>query len=439
MTTIDATADWWRPSQPAAGTVALAEQRGSRVAFGALVAFTGILILSPQVWFPPLKSLRIALLAAGVAILAQLLDGAVSKKSAPLMQREIAIAFALVGWAIVTVPLSYWPGGSVTVLTDHYLKAIAFFWLIGTVITSFDRLKLFLWLLVLSSIPLAFTGVQNFQSGVFLITPNGAPARIAGYNDGGSGLAANPNDLALMLNILIPFAAALLVTSRGIVAKAIAGGALVLSITAVILTFSRAGFLTLVAFAIVGLFATLRRKPVIAIVMIVVVIAASSLMPAGYADRLSTITDMSADKTGSAQGRWNDINVAVTIAAQNPITGVGLGQNVLALNEHRGETWREVHNVYLQYAVDLGIPGLAMFLWLYVALFRAAGSVRRAGRKIRAMHDVGIIAGAAQAALIGFAVAAFFHPAAYQFYFFCIGGLALATRNVCHTTTQSAC
>ena len=41
-----------------------------------------------------------------------------------------------------------------------------------------------------------------------------------------------------------------------------------------------------------------------------------------------------------------------------------------------------------------------------------------------------MFAAAAQIALVGFAVAAFFHPIAYQFYFFCVAGLAVAVKNV---------
>ena len=121
-------------------------------------------------WFPVLKSLRIALLAAGVAIVAHLLDRAVAVEPVAQTHPEIVIAFCLAGWAALTVPLSYWPGGSVAVLTEHFLKAIAFFWLIGTWSRPAARLRLFLWLLVLSSIPLSLTAVQNYQSGVFLQT-----------------------------------------------------------------------------------------------------------------------------------------------------------------------------------------------------------------------------------------------------------------------------
>jgi probable O-glycosylation ligase (exosortase A-associated) len=343
-----------------------------------------------------------------------------------------------VSWAVLTVPLSYWPGGSVAALTDHFLKAIAFFWLIATVITSPQRLRSFLWLLVLASLPLSLTALQNFASGSFLQTPDGAAPRIAGYTTAGSGLAANPNDLALMINLLIPFAAALAVTARRVLARVIAGAALVLGIAGVIVTFSRAGFLTLAAMGVVALVALGRRRPLALLGVVALVVAGTAMLPQGYFARLSTITDIASDTTGSAQGRWSDALVAIDVAARNPITGVGLDQNVLALNQERGATWREVHNVYLQYAVDLGLPGLLLFLALFATLFRTAGRVRRAARRLRSTRDLAVVGGSVQVALVAFAVAAFFHPVAYQFYFFLAAGLALAVQNVLRSAVQPA-
>ena len=65
---------------------------------------------------------------------------------------------------------------------------------------------------MLASLPLSAHGFQNYASGVSCRRRRGRRAASAGYNTGGSGLAANPNDLALMLNLIIPFAAALMVT-----------------------------------------------------------------------------------------------------------------------------------------------------------------------------------------------------------------------------------
>ena len=204
-----------------------------------------------------------------------------------------------------------------------------------------------------------------------------------------------------MINLLIPFAAALLATARGVAQRLVAGSALLLGTAGVIVTFSRAGFLTLAALGVVGMLAMARRRPLACIAVIWCSRADPRSLPQGYFERLSTITNIESDTTGSAQGRWNDAVVAMGVVARNPVTGVGLNQNILALNQQRGPTWREVHNVYLQYAVDLGLPGLALFLALFIALFRTAGRVRRRARCTSSIAHSATVAGGVQAALIG--------------------------------------
>ena len=68
-----------------------------------------------------------------------------------------------------------------TELTEHFLKAVMFFWLIGTLVITKKRLMVFTWTLVLCSIPLAATGVQNFLSGEFVTSRRAEVQRIAGY------------------------------------------------------------------------------------------------------------------------------------------------------------------------------------------------------------------------------------------------------------------
>jgi len=204
-------------------------------------------------------------------------------------------------------------------------------------------------------------------------------------------------------------------------------------VPAVILTFSRAGFVTLAVTLVLSLvFLAKRRSPVAAAAVVVVVLAAIPMLPSGYVDRLTTIANIEADQTGSAQGRWNDFQNAATVVARNPIIGVGVGQDILALNEVRGHlTWRSVHNAYLEYAVDLGLPGIGLFLWLMIASFRSARAVEKRTAKQPALQALTIFASGIQIALAAFAVAAFFHPIAYQFYFFCVAGLAVAVKNAC--------
>ena len=61
-------------------------------------------------------------------------------------------------------------------------------------------------------------------------------------------------------------------------------------------------------------------------------------------------------------------------AANGPVVVTGIAVScrdhcteMLALNDERGARWLSVHNAYLNYAVDLGLPGLTLFLMLLFA------------------------------------------------------------------------
>jgi probable O-glycosylation ligase (exosortase A-associated) len=427
-----ASREWWRPdtAPTPAATAVVAAPSGNTIAFAALIAFTTILLVSPQAWFPAIKSLRIALLAGIVAIAAHFASRMFGQTAALPLRREMVVALAFIVWAAITIPLSIWPGGSWAQLTDHLIKAVIFFWLIGTLVTTRQRLERFMWVLALCAIPLAATALANYQSGVFITHATSSVQRIAGYV-GGAGLAGNPNDLALMLNLLLPLTGALFIISRQPWLRLVALAALMLSVAAVIATFSRAGFITLAVISLSALAAAVRRGALgAAVVVAFLAIGAFVVIPEQYFNRLSTITNIDADTTGSAQGRWEDYFVSLEYIRMNPLTGAGLGQDLLALNETRGHaTWRSVHNAYLQAAVDLGIPGVALLLALLLASFANARRVRRHAARRKDLRDLEVMASGIHVSLVAFTVAAFFHPIAYQFYFFCLAGLAVALVN----------
>jgi len=427
---------WWRPAAAPVSAVAADlphDSERERIAFGALIAFTIILLVSPQAWFPAIKSLRIAMLAATIAMGSHFIGRLFGRTIALPIRREMVIALAMILWAALTIPLSIWPGGSLSALTDHLIKAIVFFWLIGTLVTSEQRLKLFAWMLSLCSLPLAVTAINNYRHGVFVTAANSSVQRIAGYM-GGSGLAGNPNDLALMLNLLMPITGALFVISKSPLAKIVTGLAMMVSVAAVIATFSRAGFITLAVIGGLTILAMVRRGALVtALGLIFCAAIAFAVVPQKYFTRLATIANIEADQTGSAQGRWDDWVLAVGYIKQHPVTGAGLGQDLLALNAARGrDTWRSVHNAYLQAAVDLGWPGAALLIALLAGSFLNARYVRRLATR-NGLDDLAVLAQSVSISLAGYTVAAFFHPIAYQFYFFCLAGLAVALVNVSHT------
>ena len=104
--------------------------------------------------------------------------------------------------------------------------------------------------------------------------------------------------------------------------------------------------------------------------------------------------------------------------------------DVLALNQVRGVDWVKVHNVYLEYAVDLGLPGAVLFLWLFYGVFKAVNSSRKRLADLPEKRDLFLLVEALETSLIVFAICGLFYPIAYDFFFYYIGGLALGARAV---------
>jgi O-antigen ligase len=431
--------EWWRIESPRRPSPAdhgqiHSEQGGADngAAFWGVMAFTFVLLISPQSTVPALAPLRPAFLSAVGSAVALLLYRFTHGQPLTPMTREMWIVAALSSWAIVTIPWSYWPGGSVALLSDVYAKSLAIFWLLANTLDTPRRLRRVAWALTAMAAVVALVGVRHFLSGVFY-RPGASQSveRVMGY---GGPLTMNPNDLALTLNLLLPLAVALLLLARRPSARLALTAAIGLSVVAIIMTFSRAGFITLGATFLVYLW-KFRGRPERRFMwgliagLVVIMLAGLPLLPASYIERLDTITDIKADPTGSAEARWDDTFAALRLVQHHPIVGAGLGQNILALNSVRGARWTEVHNVYLEYAVDMGLPGLALFLVLLAHCLRATMLVQRdtAGRE--EVRELFCLAEAVHVSLLAFVVAGMFHPVAYHFYFYYVAGLALAIRE----------
>ena len=424
-----AATEWWRPQvavapSPAAGArgagASLDGSGTSPVAHAAFLTFTFVLLLAPQNLFPFLGRLRLAFLAGTIAIVAHVTNRWAEGQPVARPGREMRLAAGLLIWTLVTLPFSQWTGGSLALFLDLYVKALAIFWLIGNLVDTLPRLEGMAWTLTLLTVALALVGISNYVSGVF------GPAqdrRILGYD---AGLTRNPNDLALMLNLIIPISVALLLSSTTALARCVLAAAVGLQAIAVILTFSRAGFLTLATTSFLyGIRLVFRPSRGIVFLALALAVLALPFVPASYTERLLTLRSIDADPTGSSQARWGGTVAAIEHAAEHPIVGAGLGMNILVLNETVGATWRVVHNTYLEYAVDLGLPGLTLFLLLLYRCWQSARETRRLARPEIAQLAEGI-----EISLMGFAIAAFFCPVAYHFYFFYIAGLAVAARTV---------
>jgi probable O-glycosylation ligase (exosortase A-associated) len=423
--------EWWRPgssraatASPATATFVPAAAPDMARPFWAMMAFTFVLLVAPQSFVPGLSALRIALLAVVVAVATYLHYQLSRGRAVTIWPREIKLTLCLVAWAFATVPFAIWPGGSWALLTDLYLKTLVIFWLLTNTVTTPVRLRQVAWGLSLMTIPASLTGVKNYASGVYMQYGDG---RIRGYDAG--PMTGNPNDLALTLNLVLPLTVALFFLTKRPLWRTILIGIIVLDLVAIVLTFSRGGFLTLALCAGVVLWRITRRAgPKYAFMAIGLLLVLAPMVPSSYYTRLSTITDVEADATNSAGERQEDMLVAIDYLLRHPIIGAGIGNNPLAMNEERGARWATVHNSYLQVGTELGLPGLILYVAVVVGTIKAIGRVVKRTRADPAQRELFWLASGLQISLIAFAFAAMLHPTAYHFYFYYFGGLALAAR-----------
>lgn len=389
------------------------------VPFSGLLLFTAILFLAPQNFVPALEPLKLAKLSVALALVPYVANRLMTGRPLTMMTSTVRWALIMGALALLSIPAGYWPGGSVEVLLDLFGKSLVIFLLVANVVDTERRFRVLVAVMVACASIAAMYAVMNYAAGRF--DPTGQ--RVEGYD---SALAANPNDLALTLNIVLGLALGLLPVLRRRVHRVLLVAAIGTLIAGVIVTFSRSGFVTLGVLGAMWAARRLRERggralPSIALVGLVVLVA----VPAGYSDRLSTIVNTDRDPTGSADERWNTMMSALGQIARRPLLGYGLGNSV-HVSVAQGDIPREPHNAYLKLAAEAGLPALAVYVLFIASAFTAARAVRRFFARRREGWELGRLASGVELALIAYAVGALFSPVPYHFYLYFPAGLAVA-------------
>lgn len=415
-----------RSSSHPAGSFVLhaAGMRGSGdspMAYRALVFLIFVIYVAPQAFFPSLTGLHLAKVSAALAIVAYGAHVITRGVRWTVMTTEVRLIVVLFCIALISIPFSLWPGGSVGFVIDQYSKSIIIFFLVANLLLTMDRYRSFLWTIGAFAGFNALLGIKNYFGGVY---------RLGRIQGGASGIAGNPNDLALVMNLTLPFLFFLYATARSTSQRIISAALIAINIVAIILTFSRAGFVTLVFLVLwlawvrgrhQGMGSFWKMFAGLGVILIILNLAG----PGGYGSRMATIVDKNTDETGSAQARWNMMVGTAQGMLAHPL-GVGVHMNNLLLHD-TGLGWNGVHNIYLELGTELGIPGFIVFLYLLHRLLTVM-------KVIRIRHDpkseLSRLAEAAGGAMVAYAVSGMFYPVAYHFYFYIVAGLIVACQQI---------
>src|SRR5262249_24786257 len=240
------------------------------------------------------------------------------------------------------------------------------------------------------------------------------------------GLFENSNDLALHLITIIPIAFVLGIEKKGLIRKLVYFPITLLMLSAVIVTFSRGGFLGLIAVTLVLARKLGRRNRTMTIATLVLgFIFFIAVAPATYSGRLATIFDSASDVTGSSSQRNEILKRSIWVALRYPIFGVGIG-NFHYKSFHELGT----HNAYTQVAAETGIAAMVCYIIFLVHPIRKLRMIERELFERNENSHLYYLAIGLQASLVGYMVSSFFAAVAYQWYVYYLVGYAICIRRV---------
>jgi probable O-glycosylation ligase (exosortase A-associated) len=320
-----------------------------------------------------------------------------------------------------------------TAMSDHadycwpyvleFIRVVLITYLIVVLTTDFEKFRLVILVIVLA------LGLEQAKQGWFyLITSPGGP------NQNTSPFLGDNNGIAQGMLMLLPLIGFLGQTSGSKWRKLIFRGLFVGCLYRALSTYSRGGFLGAIG---MGLAWWLRsfHKLRIAVGIVLTLLVVVPALPDAFWNRIHTISTYGQDLDTSAAGRLHFWDVALGMAAANPLLGVGFnGYNKAydSFDTSDGTFGRQrsVHSTYLGVLAELGYPGLVLFVTILGCSFTACGQVRKLASRNEVPIELGNAAVALESSLIAFVITGAFLPSQYSEMTWHFIGLSVALRQI---------
>jgi probable O-glycosylation ligase (exosortase A-associated) len=280
-------------------------------------------------------------------------------------------------------------------LWKRVMKTFGMIFVTLAILKNRQQILSFVWVAALSLGVLGAKGGLDTLSGNRVIGPVGS-------------FIADNNEFALAVIVTIPLLYVLLLQTRHKLIRAGLILAMVLcAISAALGSHSRGAFITMGVMLTV-LWWRSRNKVMIAVVLLILVPVALSMMPEEWWERMHTITEASGDE--SFMGRVRSWRVALQIAFHH-VTGAGM----VYLHPIIFQMWDfdlgseqgiplAAHSIYFQILGNHGFMGLALYLMIGVTTYNSARWLRVNARKIPEAKWAADLGSMIQVGMVGFAV-----------------------------------
>lgn len=280
------------------------------------------------------------------------------------------------------------------------------------------RLVGLMWLSLGMGLYLSYSALEMYSRGEFKAEGYRVVVEVG-------GMFGNPNEMALHLVMMTPIAFCLCIASKSIVMRVVYFAMTMLFIGANFVTYSRGGFLGLLAAAGVLAWKLGRRKRLkVSLISIFAGFVVILLAPGNYGLRILSIFIPGLDLVGSSDQRKELLERSIIVTLRNP-WGIGIG-NFPIVGIHNLVS----HNAFTQVSSELGLPGLLAYMIFIISPFRKLGAVERTLFK-EGEHDwfyylsIGL-----QASIISYMVSSFFASVAYNWFIYYLIAYAFAFRRI---------
>jgi len=323
----------------------------------------------------------------------------------------------LFGIIVFSVFISIWKSNSLDYFLKNYITNIILFYLIIKTTTNYRIYRIYTNTLIISGAILAIDTLVNSIGGDRAYV----------------GRTYDPNDLAMVLDTILPFAYIKLFIENTILKKIIIFATIILFVIVILLTGSRGGLigLSIIMFFLIFIKpvkdSSSRKNskiiPKLFMVMISTIVIVN-VIPEHIWERFATLSDLGSDYNVSAEGgRFVIWEHGLEIMQNSPL-GVGIDSFVSAEGRIGGK-YKNAHNIYVQVGVEQGVLGLLVFVLL---LIKTRGELGRLATycKTHNATEVLLLIYALRVAFLSFLITSFFLSAAYSTILYLLFALAAA-------------
>ncbi len=335
-----------------------------------------------------------------------------------VMSTEVKAILAMTLLALLTVPIAKDPPTAWAVFNDTFIKAVLMFIVMVNVLRTRRRLMGLMWLSLAVAFVLSYQALDLYMKG---------DLKAEGYRPDLEigGIFGNPNDLALHLVTMIPLAVCLGIASKSKIIRLVYFSFAALFVSATFVTYSRGGFLGLIA-ASVLLVWKLGRKNRLNVMAVsgVLGLIVILLAPGNYGLRILSIFIPELDPVGSSDQRRELLERSILVTLRNP-WGIGIGNFPIV-----GVRNLVTHNSFTQVSSEIGLLGLLAYLIFMLSPFRKLGAIERT-EFTKNEHDwfyylsIGL-----QASIVAYLVSSFFVAVAYNWFIYYLIAYAVAFRRI---------